>query len=283
VKQEKGFSLIEVLIAGGLMIGVVFAVQSLIANTSKSSGDLEKRLRHRDLVEDLRFAFYDNARCLAAVRALSFRDGEELGIPLGEGVARAGADLPSYGLRVMRLSLQNVQNIPQDTFTLLLPSRQLAGQYQESGRTADLVLEAQLMGSKKALKPIVVQRLTWLQRTGALAEELCFGNHDIPGRSAASSPAGGRGEGSQGGSSGEASRNESAGITLYEDAAPASGKGNAANPAAARRPFCYVTDPELAQALGRERLVEGESAGFRDGGGAMGWASCEGGRLTFKK
>lgn len=273
MKQEQGFSLIEVLIAGGLMIGVVFAVQSLLSNTSKSAGDIEKRMRHRDLVEDLRFAFYDNAQCLTAVRSLSFQNGQEMSLPLGNGTVRAGALLPEYGLKVVHLYLQNVQNLPSDTFTLLLPSRQLIGQYEESRKTADLVLEAELMGSKKALKAQTVQRLTWLTRSGALTEELCFGNHEIPGRNA------GGGSGT-GGGTGNASPGaaEVPGITLYGER----GDGGAQGGAASRQPYCYITDSHTVALIGRDRLIDGESVTYPNDKGGVSSVRCERGRLFVK-
>ncbi|RZA05435.1 MAG: hypothetical protein EOP11_12810 [Proteobacteria bacterium] len=279
MKQEQGFSLLEVLIAGSLMIGVVFAVQQLLTSTSKGAVDIEKRMRHRDLVDDLRFPFFDNARCLDLVKKWGFRNGEEVSLDLGRGlIAKGAADLPEYGIHIDHLQLQNVVEIPQDTFSLLLPNRQLLGQYQESGRTADLVLEARIMGGSRALKAIVVQKLTLLNREGALTEELCYGNHDLPGRSTgeaasatapASASAGGRASGS------DSSPGVRSAATFY---AP---EGAEARQPGKLKPFCYITDSDLIARIGRDRLVDNEKVQYFDGQKNVG-VSCSDGRLNSK-
>lgn len=274
LSRQRGFSLIEVLIAGAIMLCIVLAVQQLLASTSKGAGDLEKRLRHRDLVNDIRHLFFENTRCLELVRSWSFREGHEVQIPITGKYVGAGTDLPEYGLRVTKFTLRNVRNIHAHNHNLLSTRGEHLGTYQESGNTADLYLEAQLMGSLRPLKAIAVQRITLLRRTGQLNEEICVGNHDVTGRSLASS----------GGSAGFSPSSTPAYYGNSSDPPlppPSPGAAMASVEEAREIDYCLVEDHKLRSKSGRSRIYQNEQVRFTDEKGQANVMVCNAGRISF--
>lgn len=272
MNRQRGFSLIEVLIAGAIMLGIVLAVQQLLTFTTKGAGDLEKRLRHRDFVNDVRHLFFENTRCMEFVRAWSFREGQEVQLPVTGKYVGAGTDLPEYGLRITKFTLRNVREIRPHNHNLLSVRGELLGTYQESGNTADLYLESQLMGSQRALKAIAVQRITLLRRTGQLNEEICTGNHDVTGQIAAAS-----------GDPGSFSNFSAASPAPYygNSSPPPPPESAAASGVARPKDYCIIDDQKLLSRSGRSRIYQNEKVRFTDEKGEARMMTCNAGRIDF--
>jgi hypothetical protein len=298
MKRQHGFSLIEVMLAGALMIGLGMAAWQLVTATTKSTGDLEKRQRYHDLVEDLRFLFSTTAQCLAHFPYDSFREEAETRLRLaGDKVVGKDVTLPEYGLKVTRLYFKNLVSYSDVTLPLMSPAGQLLGQYTEQVDTGDLMLEAQLLGSGHALKPVNVVRIALVRRTGALDGETCIGNHDIAGgggnggakggaslladrqplpartaRNESSSAASGS---SSAGEAEDGGERDSASTPSKQLAIGRSGRGGAYNAAA----DCFLHDDQAKRLTGRERIIEGETLKFSRMPGLTTFLRCVHGRI----
>lgn len=262
--KQKGFSLIEVMIAGAVMIGLALGIQQLVSANAKSAGDLEKRMRFRDLVEDIRFVFTNSALCRESFNPDRYQDGAEVELALKRGTTlKKGEVLHEYGLKIDSLTLQDVRTFSQPRKTLFGPNGEYHGQYSEEATAADLQIVVRLIDAKQPLKAVTAVRVMNIRRTGAISEDGCYGNHDLPGRALAKD-GGNRGEGAQifSSRSGQLPMSRTSG-----------GTGNRSER------DCIVDSQSPLATLGRTKVIDSETITYRYPSGKLTRFQCQAGRL----
>lgn len=95
LRKSHGFSLVEILIAVGLISITSLAMATLFSNMSNMSGVLESRSAAADTMTEIRFAFGNEAACNSGLTAANF---STLTIPT------TAAPLAAFSLTVNRLS-----------------------------------------------------------------------------------------------------------------------------------------------------------------------------------
>ncbi|MGZ3654605.1 MAG: type IV pilus modification PilV family protein [Bdellovibrionota bacterium] len=168
--KSRGFSLIEVMIVGSVLIGLALGVNTLISNLSKTEGDLEQRRRYHDLVDDARFLFSHPVLCEEAMASLAQSNSLALNPRL---VLSAGAPVPEYGVRITGLSLVNSAAPVARSKILTDVNGRPKGYYQETCRVAEVFVTASLLGSEHVLKTEKIARVISVSRSGALNDGTC--------------------------------------------------------------------------------------------------------------
>lgn len=275
MKREAGFSLIEILVAAGLLLMLALAAQQLISSTTKGAGNLERRLRYRDLVEDIRFQFSNSRLCSEYIRNVPLSEGAPARVALGPQLEVAdGVVLHDYGLKVNRLVMRNVRQHLGGRRTLLKPGGELAGEYTESVTVGELYIEAEMKGGGTPLRPLSVVRIARVERRGAIQEDFCYGSRE----GGSSGPSGGPSEGewADGGFDAPSSGAVQGRPAMGGGASPR-GPAQAAEPSA---PLgnCPIEDASERVAAGRARLFEGETLRFLQSGRGIS-LRCRGGVL----
>jgi len=168
--NRRGFSLIEVMIVGSILIGLALGVNSLMSNLSKTEGDLEQRRRYHDLVDDARFVFHHPVLCDEALLGLEHSSS----LPLNPNLVLAeGRAVPEYGVRINGVSLVEVSAPVTRSKNLRDANGRPKGAYQETCRVVDLFVAATLLGSEHVLKTEKIARIISIHRSGALGETTC--------------------------------------------------------------------------------------------------------------
>jgi Prokaryotic N-terminal methylation motif len=186
--SQAGYSMMEVMVASSIMMVVVLGVYELIVNVNKSAGDIERRGRFHDLVDDIRFTFSQPALCAKSVRPAMWTEGAEVEVDLNDKtVAKAKAQLNDYGVVINHLVMRDVTPLPLASRTLVTSNDEVLARFEEADVMANIFIDASPINGKQPYRTLKVARVLHYARKGDFNEIGCVSSHDVIGKGLAAS------------------------------------------------------------------------------------------------